>query len=306
MCVIGVSSLATQSPAVQNCSTLHAMSTDWSPEEVHLAVASYLGMLAFELEGTPYNKAEANRALQKLLPGRSRSAIEKKHQNTSAALLELGFPCINGYKPLGNLQQLQREIVEQEAIKATHLHRIALIAAEMPVAATPSMADILAMQVAPPSPEERSRVVYDTVTRQQPPQLRNYLQIEARNHSLGRAGEELVLRFEAERLQRSGAKRLADRIEHVAKTQGDGLGFDILSFEPTGEERLIEVKTTRFGQMTPFFASRNEVDFSDKKYTGFHLYRLFNFGTAPQLFMLHGSLRQTCSLDPIEFRARPV
>lgn len=282
------------------------MSTDWSPEEVHLAVASYLRMLALELAETPYNKAEANRELQKLVPGRSRSAIEKKHQNTSAALLELGFPCIRGYKPLSNLQQIQREIVEQEAVKATYLHRIALSAVEAPATTSISPADILSIQVPVPAQEERSPAVYEPSDRRQLPRVRNYLQIEARNSSLGRAGEELVLRFEAERLHRSGAKRLADRIEHVAKTQGDGLGFDILSFETTGKERLIEVKTTRFGQMTPFFASKNEVEFSDKRSRDFHLYRLFDFEKEPRLFMLPGSLRQTCALDPVEFRARPA
>ncbi len=73
----------------------------------------------------------------------------------------------------------------------------------------------------------------------------DYLALEARNQSLGKAGEELVLRVEMDRLRREGASRLADRIEHVSHTRGDGLGYDVLSFESTGRERLIEVKTRR-------------------------------------------------------------
>jgi hypothetical protein len=59
------------------------------------------------------------------------------------------------------------------------------------------------------------------------------------------------IRLELERLQRAGKRNLADRIEHVARTQGDHLGYDIQSFEEDGRDRLIEVKTTRFGALTP-------------------------------------------------------
>ncbi|BAS06695.1 hypothetical protein AHiyo4_01170 [Arthrobacter sp. Hiyo4] len=44
----------------------------------------------------------------------------------------------------------------------------------------------------------------------------------------------------------------------MSKTRGDGLGYDILSFEESGKERLLEVKTTKSRAETPFFVSRNE------------------------------------------------
>ena len=122
---------------------------------------------------------------------------------------------------------------------------------------------------------------------------------------MGRAGEEFVLQFEHERLWRAGQKRLADRIEHVSRTQGDGLGFDILSFEENGRERLIEVKTTQFGPLTPFFATRNEVDVSESRDNEYQLYRLFKFSEQPRLFMLGGSLRRSCDLEPSHFSALP-
>src|SRR5262249_29826703 len=41
--------------------------------------------------------------------------------------------------------------------------------------------------------------------------------------------------------------------EWVARTIGDGLGFDVLSFnEANGAERLVEGKTTVLGQFFPF------------------------------------------------------
>jgi hypothetical protein len=44
----------------------------------------------------------------------------------------------------------------------------------------------------------------------------------------------------------------------MAAEDGDGAGYDILSFDPSGKERLIEVKTTNGAAKTPFFLTRNE------------------------------------------------
>ena len=63
-------------------------------------------MLARELRGETFNKAAHNRALRQHLDDRSRGAVERKHQNVSAVLIALGFPYIDGYKPLGNVQGL--------------------------------------------------------------------------------------------------------------------------------------------------------------------------------------------------------
>ena len=118
--------------------------------------------------------------------------------------------------------------------------------------------------VAPPSRGSPKRSRVNTPPSTQRPRRVNYLEIEARNASLGAAGEAFVLEVEHQRLWESGAGRLANRIEHVSQTRGDGMGYDVLSFEDSGRERLIEVKTTNFGSMTPFFASAHEVSFSEE------------------------------------------
>jgi len=71
-------------------------SHDWSRYEVEAIVADYLSMLASELAGTPYNKTVHRRALMPALNNRSDQAIEFKHCNISAALLDAGFPYIGG------------------------------------------------------------------------------------------------------------------------------------------------------------------------------------------------------------------
>jgi hypothetical protein len=278
---------------------------DWSREEVEATVSDYFEMLAAELRGESFNKAEHNRGLQMLLNGRSKGSIEKKHQNISAILIELGYPYIDGYKPLKNYQQLLYSIVEDRLVFNRDLRHAAATAVHKPIVHVPQVDEILNILVDPPRREEDKPVFYDRPVQVRKAAARNYLEIESRNQTLGLAGEKLILEFEQKRLWRSGRKDLANRIRHVAETDGDAVGFDILSYEIDGRERPIEVKTTQFGELTPFFASKNEVDVSDAREADYHLYRLFKFTRQPKLFILPGSLRKTCTLDAVQFSALP-
>ena len=67
-------------------------------------MASYLDMLRMEDRSERYSKADAVRALQAMLPVRSKGSIERKLQNVSAILDELGRDWIDGYKPLPHYQ----------------------------------------------------------------------------------------------------------------------------------------------------------------------------------------------------------
>lgn len=281
------------------------MAEDWSREEVEAVVADYLAMLASELGGEPYNKAAHNRALQRVLGRRTHGSIERKHQNISAVLIDLGFPYIEGYKPLGNYQDLLRSVIEDRLDGERRLQEIvaSAVVARPPAPRLPS--DLLTIEVPAPAGVEDSYAFRDRAPRRQTSAKRDYLAIEARNASLGLEGERLVLRFEHERLWRAGQRKLADRIEHVSQTRGDGLGYDILSYEADGRERFVEVKTTRFGEMTPFFVSRNEVRASGEIGDQYQLCRVFTFAREPRLFALHGPLAHTCNLDPIEFVGVP-
>lgn len=280
------------------------MAEDWSIEEVEATTADYIAMLKLELRREPFNKKERNRALQQRLRNRSPGAIEFKHANISAVLVELGIPYIEGYKPRSNYQDLLREVVERHVAFDGELAALLAAAVARQVRETPDVRDLQQVIVPPPVRErERPRAYERRAPLPRPRQRVNYLEREARNASLGAAGEDFVLRIEHERLWQAGHRQLAERIEHVARTRGDGLGYDIVSFEPTGRERLIEVKTTRFGQMTPFFASRNEVAVSEERSDHYHLYRVFSFEASPRIFVLPGSLRTSCVLEPVEYQA---
>lgn len=274
----------------------------WSREEVEAAVADYLHMLTLELSGQTYNKSEHRRNLQIKLLGRTEGSIERKHQNISAVLIDLGCPYISGYKPLSNYQSILFDVVQDRLSQDQHFDRSAISAAEQP-AVMPLVPDFEFVVEPPPLMTEVSEPKSAYFVRNNGIQ-RDYLAREARNRSLGAAGEEFVLAYERNRLRNIGVPRLSDKVEQVSKTKGDGLGFDVLSFEPDGRERFIEVKTTAFGKETPFFISRNETDFSAAFGEQFHLYRLFEFRRQPKMFDLSGRIQDKVRLDPVSYLAR--
>jgi hypothetical protein len=47
------------------------------------------------------------------------------------------------------------------------------------------------------------------------------------------------------------------------------------------------------------------VGISEAREVEYQLYRLFSFRQQPKLFVLQGSLRTTCELDPVSFSAVP-
>jgi hypothetical protein len=274
---------------------------DWSSDEVTLIVADYLAMLSFELNGQRYNKAEHRRRVLEQLPGRSAGAVEFKHCNISAVMLELGFPYLKGYLPRSNFQRsLLVDEVSRQVIKHRALDEAALLAVQRP-ASEPSVLDFSTVKADVPARETAVRELAPAYAR--PPVQRDYLAREAHNRSLGAAGEAFALSFERWRLQQLGAGQLAERVEHVSATEGDGLGYDIRSFEPDGHERYIEVKTTSFGVRTPFFVTDNELRFSRDRAPQFRVYRLFDFRVRPRLFELAGPIDLHCHLDPTGYRA---
>lgn len=282
----------------------------WSRLEVEATVADYFAMFQQELTGTPFNKAEHNRQLTKVLNGRTEGSVEFKHCNITAVLNDKGIPGIIGYKPRSNYQSLLAKVVSDWL--SAHPQLLQKVEADVDgPALVPTIDDILSTLVDPPVRGRSRRVANRRVAERvlipyAPPPASgqvNYLEREGRNRDLGRAGEEYVVRFEQARLVTAGCEKLASQIQHVSRSGDDSAGFDVLSYEVTGQERLIEVKTTKYGKETPFFVSRNELDVSKRHADAYYLYRAFSFRQQPHLFTLPGALSHSCTLDPSTYRA---
>lgn len=78
--------------------------SSWTDAELAGAVRAYVGMLHAELKGVAYSKSAVSQELRDgPLAGRTKSSVEFRMQNISAALNELRMPIIQGYRPAQNI-----------------------------------------------------------------------------------------------------------------------------------------------------------------------------------------------------------
>ena len=129
----------------------------------------------------------------------------------------------------------------------------------------------------------------------------NHLIRQKKNKRIGDLGELFVLQEENKKL-----KSLKKMAEHVAITQGDGLGYDIESFDEKGRKMFIEVKTTTQRFSTPFFVTRTELERSKKEGDNYFLYRVYNFDLEKSIGEIHviqGSMEDYC-LEPENYQVR--
>src|SRR6185369_5176511 len=122
---------------------------DWTRIEVEAIVADYLQMLALELAGQGFNKAEHRRRLGALLENRSEGSIEFKHCNISAAMIDLGFPYLAGYKPRSNYQALLADVIAAQVKAKPFMDEVALAAVQQPAIA-PLVEDFTKMKLEAP------------------------------------------------------------------------------------------------------------------------------------------------------------
>jgi hypothetical protein len=272
---------------------------DWTIIEVELIVADYFSMLGKELEGKEYSKADHRRNLKLLLDGRSDGAVEFKHQNISAVLINLGLPFIKGYKPKGNFQQILEHQVISHIVSQKSILEPKFIQFAESLSSNPQVINYNAMLDEPPV--RQPLVAEPEIAYERKPIKINYLEREQNNLALGQMGEQLIINYEKWRLMQLGKEILADKIEWIS-VYDDGAGFDILSKNENGTDRYIEVKTTKLTKETPIFFTKNEYEFSVKKSEDFHLYRLFNFNVTPKCFIVNGSFDQFCKKEAVQFK----
>lgn len=129
------------------------------------------------------------------------------------------------------------------------------------------------------------------------------------NKIKGDLGEEAVIIMEKNKLIELGREDLAEDVKWESRDKGDGLGYDISSWENIdGEFRkiYIEVKTTTGDINTPFDISDKEVlvskEFGDKYY----IYRLFGvqkITTKINYYIINGDVENNFNLVPTSFKA---
>lgn len=131
--------------------------------------------------------------------------------------------------------------------------------------------------------------------------------LNKRQKKLGTFGECLILKDEENKLLDKG---ISKPVEHVAITKGDGLGYDILSYDEYNNEIFIEVKTTKSNMIENFYLTAKELEICRDKKKQFKLYRVYNLNMSLKTYNVEvfdgEELLKIFDLVPVSYVAKKV
>lgn len=282
----------------------------WTPEQNEGLVKAYLTAWEIELGGGHFGVSGfLGEARAQVGSARNDNALRRKAHNVSAVLQEAELPHYFRFKPQANRQRTLDAAVFS-VLEHPAFAEVIHLAAERPPTRQPG----------DPVPSSRSMEEVDPpkTPLQGEGQLRqtswvrravqrDFTAYEAANRSLGLAGEKLAVEHYKRTLREAGREDLAFQVEHAAVTQGDGLGYDVIAYEPDGSRVLVEVKTTRGGLRRPFFISAAEVRASEELGNEYRLMRIFDYesGEGTKFYTLPGPIGVSCALTPVSYSAVP-
>jgi hypothetical protein len=262
---------------------------DWKND---LLVAEYFELDRIQRAGGEVEKEKLYQRLGDIID-RKPGGVGNKFQNISAVLDSLNMEYARGHRPRPNIQQSLADAVE----RYLDAHPTLVFGeSKLPDVGPADVIEVEAPLAMPPGPAIERTV--ERIARKY-----NHAERDARNRKLGALGEKLILEREKLSLRKLGKDSLADKVRHVSELDGDGVGYDIRSYDPSGEERLIEVKTTNGPATTAFFLSRTEHDVSLEKAAIWRLHRVHLFSSDPKVFILPPPLSQSTNLEIATWKA---
>lgn len=264
--------------------------SDWTLDEVEAAVTGFFTHYARTDRHGRAAQLELVTALKVQIPTRSEKSIRDKLSNINAVLDELGLTPVDKIGKLSNSQILLQAIVRDWIDE--HFERF-----DMPAPPTSSSRPL---EVEPPSATMVRAVAAGRMGCRV-----DFAARDERNRALGLKGEEWACNILRQELRDAGRADLAERVVWTSKDEGDGLGFDIRSFTPSGDPIVVEVKTTNGGIAAPFFLSPNELAASARYGAAYLLLRLFDFSGTPRFYRTWGDLSESCQLEAAGYRAIP-
>lgn len=280
----------------------------WNWLETEATVQDYFAMLTKEINGERYSKAEHRRALLPKLMQRSEGAIEFKHQNISAVLIEMGQPYISGYKPAFNVQgQLRNVVLAHLAAHQAQFDHLLQSAETSPQIIEQQKQSIQWQNVLDTEMPERISQVKEA-PRKYLARKTNFTQRESNNRKLGEQGEAFVIQCERQRFIEAGRQDLVSEVQWSSKEKGDGLGYDVRSLQwhneqPIDQEHHIEVKTTNSGKYQPFYISPNELAYAKEYANRYSLYRVYDFNKRCRILQLRGDISKYVNLAAQNYQA---
>lgn len=133
----------------------------------------------------------------------------------------------------------------------------------------------------------------------------DYSEQSKRFKRTGDRGEQIVVMIERQRLIDNSRPDLAEKVEQVSKLN-DSLGYDIKSYEISGKEKFIEVKSTlKSVAFCNIFISTNELEISKEK-NNYYFYIVYDVGSKkPKIWKVKSTdflNDKNIELQPISYR----
>ena len=133
----------------------------------------------------------------------------------------------------------------------------------------------------------------------------DYDKLNKKKRNLGKFGELLIVNDETSKLKALGINK---EVEHSSIVKGDGLGYDIVSYDEHGDVLYIEVKTTKANIIDGFYISENEREFAEKHKKNYKLYRVHNLDLDSGLYSVatfsYSEIRDRFDLRPAQYFAK--
>ena len=134
----------------------------------------------------------------------------------------------------------------------------------------------------------------------------SYSEQQAISKKIGERGEELVLRNEIKKIKEWGLpNETLSKVRRVS-LESDDYGFDILSFDRDGNERYLEVKTTKTnGKNFSFVLTRNEFEQAKKYGNKYSFVIVFDILSNPCIWNMGNPFVEEpykVEIQPIQYR----
>ena len=136
---------------------------------------------------------------------------------------------------------------------------------------------------------------------------RDYIKENSVKLENGYMAEQLVYNAEKERLISLHHEDLANKIRWISREDGDGAGYDILSYDIINgvpKEIFIEVKSTTGELNEDFDISKRELDFAREKGESYKIYRVARSNTSsPICHIFETFIDEQFNFEPVSYKA---
>jgi hypothetical protein len=290
---------AVQESAAGDCRmTAEAAAAEQEARMFDALFTHYLAMVEAGVRGEILGHARHLADLMNEFGALDEGAIREYYAQTGGVLMQCGLPFLDVFPPSPRPdRQLRRRLVRFLSERRGELFRVWL--GDDAVRCVRQLDELVDVQGAwaPPPLDDDFRVEAWLAGQARFPAFGGFARRERRWHLLHEAGCRFVLAFERARLKQMQRNSLARRVR-ILEPGARGDGYDIVSFEASGETRYIGVAATQYSRRFPFMLTPATLLASFRHGDRFCLYRVFNYCWEAKLYIVQGDLRERLRLLP--------